>query len=125
MTKEEQKPTIERRLTAAVREADQAFERVGGSTRHYVNDCLLPMLEAAGLSVVDTAHLRGLEVRLADPRRDAVVKAAVAEREAYLRYICDDSDADDLRRLGKAQEKTAARVDAYTAAVEKMRRGGK
>ena len=64
-------------------------------------------------------------VRLADPRRDAVVKAAVAEREAYLRYICDDSDADDLRRLGKAQEKTAARVDAYTAAVEKMRRGGK
>lgn len=61
----------------------------------------------------------------ADPRRDAVVKAAVAEREAYLRYICDDSDADDLRRLGKAQEKTAARVDAYTAAVEKMRRGGK
>jgi hypothetical protein len=33
-----------RRLTAAMREADATFERVGGSTRHHVRDCLLPIL---------------------------------------------------------------------------------
>lgn len=35
---------IEKRLTSAMREADRAFETVGGSTRHYVRDCLLPCL---------------------------------------------------------------------------------
>jgi hypothetical protein len=34
-----------RRMTAAMREADETFERVGGSTRHHVRDCLLPVLE--------------------------------------------------------------------------------
>ena len=33
-----------RRMTAAMREADPIFERVGGSTRHYVRDCLMPVL---------------------------------------------------------------------------------
>jgi hypothetical protein len=41
------------KLTAAVREADQAFETVGGSSRHYVRDCLLPALAKAGLKIVD------------------------------------------------------------------------
>ena len=36
-------------LTAAMREADRAFEKVGGSTRHHVRDCLLPELEKMGL----------------------------------------------------------------------------
>lgn len=35
-------------LTAIVREADQLFERVGGSSRHWVRDCFLPLLERAG-----------------------------------------------------------------------------
>lgn len=47
-----------RRLTSAMREADQAFERVGGSTRHHVRDCLMPALEKEGLAVVD-AEQRG------------------------------------------------------------------
>lgn len=38
-------------LTAAVREADEAFERVGGGTRHYVRDCLIDALENHGLQV--------------------------------------------------------------------------
>lgn len=38
-----------RRLTAAMREADRTFQRVGGSTRHHVRDCLLPVLEKHGL----------------------------------------------------------------------------
>lgn len=36
------------RLTAIVREADQTFERVGGSSRHWVRDCFLPLLNRAG-----------------------------------------------------------------------------
>jgi hypothetical protein len=38
-----------RRMTAAMREADETFERVGGSTRHHVRDCLLPVLIKHGL----------------------------------------------------------------------------
>jgi hypothetical protein len=40
------------KITAVVREADQDFERVGGSSRHWVRECLLPRLEAAGLRIV-------------------------------------------------------------------------
>jgi hypothetical protein len=39
-------------LTEVMREADRKFEKVGGSTRHHVRDCLIPELEAAGLAVV-------------------------------------------------------------------------
>jgi hypothetical protein len=39
-------------LTEAMRAADQAFERVGGSTRHHVRDCLMPELERMGLTIV-------------------------------------------------------------------------
>ena len=46
-------PEIVRRLTAAMREADRAFAGPlgGGSTRHHVRDCLLPILARHGLSV--------------------------------------------------------------------------
>jgi hypothetical protein len=40
-----------RRMTAAMREADETFERVGGSTRHHVRDCLLPVLKKHGLEL--------------------------------------------------------------------------
>ncbi len=51
------------RVTAAVREADRAFEQ-GGSSRHFVQDCLLPALEAERLVVVDALvpqHLKSAE----------------------------------------------------------------
>lgn len=35
-------------VTAAMREADRLFQAVGGSTRHHVRDCLLPILNRAG-----------------------------------------------------------------------------
>ncbi len=40
-----------RRLTAAMREADESFEKIGGGTRHRVRDCLLPVLESHGLKL--------------------------------------------------------------------------
>lgn len=39
-------------LTAAMRKADLDFQRVGGTTRHYVQDCLLPALYQRGLRVI-------------------------------------------------------------------------
>lgn len=47
---------IIKRLTAAMREADETFETVGGSTRHYVRDCLLPILEKHGLDIGSTSN---------------------------------------------------------------------
>ena len=38
-------------VTAVTREADQTFERVGGSSRHWVRDCFLPTLNAHGFIV--------------------------------------------------------------------------
>lgn len=38
-------------FTGVMREADKVFETVGGSTRHYVRDVLLPLLEQAGLFI--------------------------------------------------------------------------
>lgn len=43
----------EAKVTAIMREADQLFQKTGGSTRHYVRDLLLPMMEQAGLKIVD------------------------------------------------------------------------
>jgi hypothetical protein len=43
---------IIKRLTAAMQEADQQFEAEGGGTRHYVRECLLPILEQHGLRIV-------------------------------------------------------------------------
>lgn len=36
-------------ITALMREADQKFESIGGGTRHYVRDILLPLMEEKGL----------------------------------------------------------------------------
>jgi len=43
-------------ITAAVRAADLAFESSGGSSRHYVRECLIPHLEAAGLVIVKSGN---------------------------------------------------------------------
>ena len=50
-------------LTRAVREADQEFLTVGGSTRHFVRDCLLPALHSNGLAVAVAASSYDDEVR--------------------------------------------------------------
>jgi hypothetical protein len=42
------------RLTAIVREADQEFQRVGGSSRDWVRDCFLPLLNQAGYGIAVT-----------------------------------------------------------------------
>jgi hypothetical protein len=39
-------------ITSAMRAADERFEKVGGSSRHFVRECLLPELQARGLKIV-------------------------------------------------------------------------
>ena len=41
-----------RKVTRAVRKADKHFDKVGGSSRHWVIECLLPCLEEEGLEIV-------------------------------------------------------------------------
>lgn len=48
---------IVKAMTRAMREADETFERVGGSTRHHVRDCLLPNLYKHGLVIALRAAL--------------------------------------------------------------------
>lgn len=48
-----------RAVTEAVREADQLFEKSGGSSRHYVRECLLPTLAQAGLVIVKGRAVEG------------------------------------------------------------------
>jgi hypothetical protein len=38
-------------FTEIMREADKLFETLGGGTRHFVRDCLFPILEKEGISI--------------------------------------------------------------------------
>lgn len=99
---DETKAAIERRLTAAVREADQAFTTSGGSSRHWVHECFLPSLEKARLAIVDAlvpTHLEGY-------RRDCeslAKKLDAAERRAEkaeldYRGVVENFDLDSLNK---------------------------
>jgi hypothetical protein len=47
-TDQSEDPIIVAAITLIVREADEHFERVGGSSRHWVRDCFLPVLNRRG-----------------------------------------------------------------------------
>lgn len=64
---------ILREVTAVTRRADEQFEKIGGSTRHWVRDCFLPELEASGLTIV--------------PKEQSLAKALRSERESAFRMI--------------------------------------
>lgn len=70
-------------VTAAMREADQVFEKVGGSTRHHVRDCLLPVLNRMGWQV-----LRAADATNPLSHRDEVLLKAIKLLEA-LADSCD------------------------------------
>lgn len=40
-----------KRMTRAVRRADQAFGKVGGGTRSWVSECLMPALDEEGITL--------------------------------------------------------------------------
>lgn len=86
---------VEKRFTVAMRRADAAFEKVGGTTRHYVRDCLPPALESEGLAIVDRELF------------DALVAAVRADDRAIQASCVDPdstpaADADALALLMRA-----------------------
>lgn len=54
------------KITKVVRAADEEFKDVGGSTRHWVRDCLLPGLEEAGLRIVDIETIGDAVLKLVE-----------------------------------------------------------
>lgn len=77
------------RLTVAMRDADRDFERVGGSTRHHVRDCLLPALMRAGLWIGEI---------ITDPCYDCMLSAPAMCGGAYCRR---DAEGDRSGRTGE------------------------
>ena len=45
------------RVLCAIRDADKVFEKTGGSTRHWLRECFLPILEKEGLAVTEQGEL--------------------------------------------------------------------
>jgi len=82
------------RLTKAMRAADKTFESVGGSTRRYVRDCLLPELESAGIRL-EAAQSSG------HPEEE-VKKAVLNEREQCARIL--DREAEVTRGWSERAE---------------------
>lgn len=77
-------------LTRACREADETFERVGGSTRHWVRDCFLPALAKHHLTLSDgdwvtscqQLRRRHQTARLDGPRNTHDVRDGLESRQA-------------------------------------------
>jgi len=79
------------KLTEVVRKADEHFEKVGGSSRHWVRECFLPELEAAGLKVVsaDWPDQQGTIDEIVDTERCSTCGGFVRWQFMDV-YFCDD-----------------------------------
>jgi hypothetical protein len=135
------------RLTAIVREADQEFQRVGGSSRDWVRDCFLPLLNQAGYGIAVTP-VAPPEAPGAAEDRIAAIRAreqAAAPVEATLKLetnshqthdphdpqrrsgepLCHDreADADGARRCGSIAGASRVRVGHDTGECVKSRSG--
>jgi hypothetical protein len=74
---QEEDTSIVARVTAVCRKADQQFETVGGSSRHWVRDCFLPLLNGAGLFVTRGGGCQNCDLHVIERReeRDAIIHA--------------------------------------------------
>ncbi len=63
------------RITAAVRVADQRFESSGGSSRHWVRECLLPTFEEASLVIGDLRQTQMTEQHRGSAEKDVATLA--------------------------------------------------
>ena len=93
-------------VTRVVREADQAFERVGGSSRHWVRDCFLPILARYGGYVLhrkdrdetrvwyEESHVTSIKEELAAERATtARLREALKSCEGHV-HVCHAGDGD-------------------------------
>lgn len=61
-------------LTEILRECDDKFQDVGGSTRHYVRDLLLPTLEERGFVIIKIGELKNIDVDVSEIRKELTLK---------------------------------------------------
>lgn len=88
-------------VAKAVRAADATFERVGGSTRHWVRDCLLPALRSEKLHIVGVSDTQWIAISVA--RHIAVTEFAYEDSEKTmlrLRSACKKGAIHATREFG-------------------------
>lgn len=123
---------IVQKLTAAMRKADLDFETVGGSSRHFVKECLLPALESEGLAVVEAGTIVGLTSQRDDAlamaennhRREVAAHKAGVEAEHRVNVLLAETyDYVGTNGLGDMGPRIRAHLDAAPAAVSAERGG--
>ena len=84
---------IVRAVTDVCREADAAFEKSGGSSRHWVSECFLPLLNDRGLKVQGADVEAALTSRpagsltITGPELNYVTHAASLRGQSLLEYV--------------------------------------
>ena len=78
-------------ITSAVREADDWFKKIGGSSRHWVDDCFLPMLKKRGIDIFKAQEVYDCESRLAaaEAERDELQRHCESYKAAYDAILAD------------------------------------
>ena len=104
-------PTVKGRsvvakVTHAVRASDKVFQRVGGSSRHWVRDCFLPALA-----------MRGIDLERPSPLTEAQIREALEKASTEcdkLGFIATDNDyaAEEITSRGIAAILEAQRENA-------------
>jgi len=106
-------------LTRAVRSADLHHEKVGGSSRHYVVDCLLPSLADEGLVVLSSAKV----TLVSDDDHDvAALREQVATLTAELNHqkrALTKTWGTDVLKM--AEERNTALADVETLKADRDR----
>ena len=99
-------------VTAVVREADRLFESVGGSSRHWVRDCFLPLLEKNGMVVhfADQGFIQHIKLL---KEREAKAKAELAAEWARQQGLIAE-----WRRNAEIQENAGAMLTFQRCADE-------
>lgn len=122
---------IMKRLTRAVRVADKRFMQTGGSTRHYVIECLVPCLEEDGLTVC-VSNSRGEqcsvcgdnttnEIPVCDRCRIATLGAELSNALQAIHAVCWERDKlqqqiyDDIYARNDVYEERIAALDGKLA----------
>lgn len=97
-------------LTLVMREADEAFEQVGGGTRHHVRECLLPAMEKHGISVLPATELAAMRARVAELEQQVAASSMCSEdAKAAQRMLMGETFPEAILRLEK---QVAALADA-------------
>ena len=97
-------------ITAVVRDADQRFQKAGGTSRHWVRDWFLPLLNTAGMQIVH------------GPTLIAPCSASFSSQDAAMTHmrecdICTPNPSDELLTALKGVVRVADRQTAEFAAA--------